>query len=64
MNLEWSCNVILTDMIKQTCDKVIVNTWIQLLWNVGLASQAQKSQFHIITFLGEAYAKSLVKCFL
>lgn len=50
-------------MIKQTCDKVIVNTCIQLPWNSRLAPQAQKSQFHIITFLGEAYAKSLVKMF-
>lgn len=52
MNLKWSCNVILTDVIKQTCDKVIVITCIQLLWNSGLASQAKKSQFYIITFLG------------
>lgn len=64
MNLEWSCNVILTDVIKQTCDKVIVNTCIQLLWNSGLASQTKKSQFYIITFLGQANAKFLVKCFL
>lgn len=50
-------------MFKQICIEVIVNTCNELLWNSGLESQVQKSQFHIITFLGEPYAEPLVKCF-